>query len=371
MLMDSSCTYVFMDQTTIIASATQNATSNLIKIDLSTTTWEDLCLNLVEIQRSAMAVISSTEFAVIGISRTTPQGLYRVSTGSGASMTLIRNSVTEDISESMVSVAQHIIFPRSCSNNGGNAYAWFLPPKNPDFQAPAGSLPPLILNMHGGPVAHVCPSFSAKTQYWTSRGYAYVFVNHVGSTGYGRAYRELLDGQWGEADIADAASCVSYLVSQGLVDKNRVGITGGSAGGYATMQGLYMYPDIWAGGISLCGISSLKGFAEITHKFESHYIIGLVLGKEKWTDEARDALYRKRSALYHVDKIKAPLLLLQGDADTIVPVSQATEMEEAMKKAGKRVELTIFKDEGHGWHKSETIKEDTELQTDFWARNLL
>lgn len=371
MLMDSSCTYVFMSQTTIIASATQSATSNLIKIDLSTTTWEDLSLDLVEIQRSAMASISSTDFAVIGISRTTPQGLYRVSVGSSASMTLIRNSVTKEIPKSVISVAQHITFPRSHKHNGGNAHAWFLPAKNPEFEGPAGSLPPLILNMHGGPVAHVCPSFSAKTQYWTTRGYAYVFVNHVGSTGYGRAYRELLDGQWGEADIADAASCVSYLVSQGLVDKDRVGITGGSAGGYATMQGLYMYPDIWAGGISLCGISSLKQFAEITHKFESHYIVGLVLGKEKWSDEARDALYRERSALYHVDRIKAPLLLLQGDADTIVPVSQATDMEKVMKKFGKDVELTVFKGEGHGWHKSETIKEDTELQTEFWARNLL
>jgi len=225
--------------------------------------------------------------------------------------------------------------------------------------------------MHGGPTSHVTPALALNTQYWTSRGYAYVLVNHVGSTGYGRAYRERLDGKWGEADIADAASCVAHLASEKLIDVTKVGIVGESAGGYAVLQALYTHPDIWTAGISLYGISSLQGFAEITHKFESHYILGLVLGKGEWTKEATEALYRKRSALYHVEKIKAPLLLLQGDVDTIVPVNQATQMEEAMKKVGKTVEVVIFEGEGHGWHKEETMRASMELQTEFWAKTLL
>ncbi|KAJ5087563.1 hypothetical protein N7456_011179 [Penicillium angulare] len=364
------CTYIFMDKNTIVASVTQNATSNLVLIDLKTNSWTDLVLDIVDIQRNGLAFLTPSSFAVIGSGLQSPQGLYEVNMSGQPFMELLR-STEEPVDESLISEPQHISFPRTYSNDSGSAHCWFAPPKNSDFTAPKGTLPPLLVWMHGGPTSHVCPSFAAKTLYWTSRGYAYVIVNHVGSTGYGRAYRELLDGAWGEADIADAASCVSYLAAEGLIDKDRVGIVGESAGGYAVMQALYTHPDVWASGISLYGISSLAGFAEITHKFESQYIIGLVLGNEKVTDEVRDAIYKKRSAIYHADRIKAPLLLLQGDVDTVVPVSQATQMEETMKKLGKAVEMTIFKDEGHGWHKSETIRASLQLQIDFWTRTLL
>ncbi|KAJ5833416.1 hypothetical protein N7474_001727 [Penicillium riverlandense] len=366
-----NCTYVLLDKSTIVASATQNATSNLVMIDLETNSWKDLSLDLVDIQRNALARVSSTAFAVIGSTRTAPQALYRVDIGDSISISLIRATVEQSISSALISQTHHITFPRTYSGGSGNAHAMFAAPKNPAFEAPAGTLPPLLVWMHGGPTSHVTPALALKTQYWTSRGYAYVLVNHVGSTGYGRAYRELLDGGWGEADIADAASCVAYLAEEKLIDVNRVGIVGESAGGYAVLQALYTHPDVWTAGISLYGISSLQGFAEITHKFESQYILGLVLGKGEWTKEAREELYRRRSALYHAEKIQAPLLLLQGDVDTIVPVSQATQMEEAMKKVGKTAEVVIFKGEGHGWHKEETIRASMELQTEFWNKTLL
>ncbi|KAJ5924068.1 hypothetical protein N7466_008255 [Penicillium verhagenii] len=366
-----SCTYILMDEKTIVASVIQNATSNLIRIDLESNSWKDLSIDLVDILRNALACVSPTSFAVIGSTRTVPQALYHVELSDGVSVNAIRATVKKPISESLISQARHVTFPRTYSNTSDKGHALFVPPKNPEFEAPAGTLPPLIVWMHGGPVGHVTPELDFKTQYWTSRGYAYVLVNHVGSTGYGRAYRALLDGAWGEAEIADAASCVSYLALEGVIDVTKVGIVGESAGGYSVMQALYTYPDIWAAGISLYGISSLQGFAELTHKFESHYILGLVLGKGEWSDEARQARYRKRSALYHTEKIKAPLLLLQGDIDTVVPVSQATEMEEAMKKSGKEVELVVFEGEGHGWRKGETIRASTQLETKFWAANLL
>ncbi|KAJ0426901.1 Alpha/Beta hydrolase protein [Aspergillus carlsbadensis] len=224
--------------------------------------------------------------------------------------------------------------------------------------------------MHGGPTTHVSPSLSLSVQYWTSRGFAYASLNHIGSTGHGRAYRSALNGCWGVEDIADAASCVAYLAENNLIDKDRVGIIGESAGGYAVLQALTTYPDLWAAGISLYGISDLSGFARITHKFESRYIISLVLGfeGETWSEEKREEVYRSRSAMYFADRVKAPLLLLQGNEDTIVPLGQAVQMRDVLRDNGKSVEVVVFQGEGHGWAKGETIKRSLELQEEFWGR---
>lgn len=370
-----SCTYIQLDKNTLVASANKNATSNLVLIDLETNSWKDISLPIVDIQKNALARISSSSFAVIGSTRTTPQALYRVDLSDSTTTTLLKPTIQLDLSESIISQARHITFPQihgKGKDTQGSAHAWFVEPKNTAFKAPPGTKPPLLVWMHGGPTYHVPPGLAPTTQYWTSRGYAYVLVNHVGSTGYGRAYRELLDGLWGTADIDDAASCVAYLSAQGLIDASKVGIVGESAGGYAVMQALYLYPDIWTAGISIYGISSLPEFAEDTHKFESRYIDSLVLGTEKGKSEDEiETIYKARSALYHVEKIKAPLLLLQGDSDTIVPAWQATRMEEKMRQLGKVVEMTIFEGEGHGFHKAKTIQTSTELQAGFWAKTLL
>ncbi|CAK7221413.1 hypothetical protein SBRCBS47491_004522 [Sporothrix bragantina] len=373
-------TYIQLDDNTLVASANQDATSNLIVIDLATNAWTDLGLPLVDIQKNALARISASSFAVLGSTRATPQALYRVDlkkddSAATATITLLKRTVQHNPPVNMLSQAQHITFPQiygQGKTTGGSSHAWFVAPKNAAYKAPAGTKPPLLVWMHGGPTYHVPPGLALTTQYWTSRGYAYVLVNHVGSTGYGRAYRALLDGNWGTADIDDAASCIAYLREQGLVDASRVGVVGESAGGYAVMQALYLYPDLWTAGISIYGISSLAEFAEATHKFESRYIDSLVLGtKQGKTDTEIEAIYQARSALFHVEKIRAPLLLLQGDSDTIVPAWQATKMDEKMRQLGKDVELTVFEGEGHGFHKAETIKTSTELQAAFWAKKLV
>ncbi|KAH8698606.1 putative dipeptidyl peptidase IV [Talaromyces proteolyticus] len=370
-----NCTYVQLDNKTIVASVNQNATSNLVLIDLETSSWKDLSLPIVDIQKNAMASISPTAFAVIGSTRTVPQALYRVDLSDGVSIKLLKPTTELDIPDTLISEARHITFPRlygkKDDSKSANAYAWLVEPKNAAFKAPEGTKPPLLVWMHGGPTYHVPPGLALTTQYWTSRGYAYVLVNHVGSTGYGRAYRELLDGEWGAAEIADAASCVKYLASEGVIDSSRVGIVGESAGGYSVMQALYTYPDIWAAGISIYGISSLSEFAETTHKFESHYIDSLVLGKGGKTKEEIETIYKSRSAVYHAEKIKGPLLLQQGDVDTIVPAWQATHMVEKMRELGKTVEIEIYPGEGHGFHMEKTIKASTESQTRFWIDNLL
>ncbi|PCG90566.1 Hypothetical protein PENO1_098450 [Penicillium occitanis (nom. inval.)] len=367
-----NCTYIQLDEKTLVASANKSATSNLILIDISTYSWKDLSLPIVDIQKNAIARVTSSSFAVIGSTRTSPQALYRVDLGDTASIKLLKSTIQLDIPESIISEAQHITFPRIYSKGTtGFANAWLVEPKNNAFKGIEGTKPPLLVWMHGGPTYHVPPGLSLTTQYWTSRGYAYVLVNHVGSTGYGRAYREMLDGQWGAADIEDAASCVAFLNSERIIDPSKVGIVGESAGGYAVMQALYIYPEIWAAGISIYGISSLSGFAETTHKFESHYIDSLVLGKGEKSQEEIEAIYKGRSALYHAENIRAPLLLLQGDVDTIVPASQATQMEERMHELGKEIQVVMFEGEGHGFHMSKTIRASTEIQTEFWLNKLL
>jgi dipeptidyl aminopeptidase/acylaminoacyl peptidase len=191
---------------------------------------------------------------VIGTALTEPQAVYYVNINSQEGKRLLKSSIQLTIPASLFSESQPITFPRCYGEDKvGSSYAIFVPPKNPGFRAPPGSKPPVILWMHGGLTTHVAPGLSLAIQYWTTRGYAYVCVNHAGSTSYGRAYRMLLQGEWGVIDIADAASCVSYLISQQLINGSCVGIIGESAGDYAVLQALCVYPDLWAGAVIYMG----------------------------------------------------------------------------------------------------------------------
>ncbi|NCD16420.1 MAG: S9 family peptidase, partial [Actinobacteria bacterium] len=187
-------------------------------------------------------------------------------------------------------------------------------------------------------------------------------VNHRGSTGYGRAFRDALRGQWGVADIADIAAGVTALVERGLVDGARVAIRGGSAGGYAVLRALTA-TDVFAAGTSRYGIADLALLAGDTHKFESRYVDGLV---GPWP-EAADT-YRERSPLYHLDRLHAPVLLLQGEDDAVVPPNQAHQMAEAIRRAGGEVELVLYPGEGHGFRRAETTRDALARELAFYGR---
>ncbi len=374
-----SCTHVPLSRNTLLAAYQRKARSHLIIIDLQKSACIDLGSeidSLVDVKK--LARISDTSFAVIGSTPRAPAALYFFDTISRSLKMLQSSSEDVGIPNSLYSTVQHISFPRVIGDyKKGDAHGIFLRAHNPSYTAPSGSLPPLIVHMHGGPTAHVSSALSMSSQYWTSRGYSYVSVNYAGSTSYGREYRDLLNGRWGVLDVADAASCAAYLsaTSEGSmlkdqVDPTRIGICGESSGGYGVLQSLCDYSKIWAGGVSIYGISSLRALLKDTHKYESRYMFSLLFNTAHPSPEEEDEVFESRSPLNHASHITAPLLLLQGDKDTVVPPSQTEEMEKKVLEAGGRARTVMFEGEGHGFRQGKNVKRAFE-EEERWFRETL
>ncbi|KAJ5191726.1 uncharacterized protein N7498_010711 [Penicillium cinerascens] len=363
--------YIILTPTQLVVSSTKLATDALLLIDLQTSKVLEFSLGLVDIPLNSIRKISSTEFVVIGSTVTSPSALYLVDISKPSEKVLLKSSTAIPLSPSIYSIAKHITFPRTQGKEtGGVAHAIFNPPHNPSYTPIPKTKPPVIVSIHGGPTGHDAPGLNLGTQYWTSRGYAYVHVNYLGSTGYGRKYREALNYSWGIKDIDDSASCVAYLAEQGLVDSTKAGIVGGSAGGYTVLQSLVHFPKLWAGGTSMCGVANLKSLMMMTHKFESHYLFALLF-PEDTPEEEKEKVYRERSPVFHVEKIENPLLILQGDEDRVVPLDQAEEMTRGLKSGGKDVKLVVFQGEGHGLRMQENVKTAILEEEELWRRTLL
>lgn len=205
--------------------------------------------------------MSDTQFVMLGRTLTSPQALYLLDTRAPAHKLVITSTANPSITVSLYSLPEHITFPRIYDREKGGqveAHTIFTPPYSPKYKAPADTLPPLIISVHGGPTLHTSQRMDIVTQYWTSRGYAVANLNFAGSSGYGRAFREALNGWLGVVDTSDAISCAEYLAKQGLVDGKRAAIRGGSGGGYCTLQALWMYPDVFKGGVSEYGVCALS-----------------------------------------------------------------------------------------------------------------
>ena len=237
-------------------------------------------------------------------------------------------------------------------------------PRASGTQGPEGELPPLIVMVHGGPTSRTEASCTISTQFWTTRGFAVLHVNYSGSTGYGRAYRERLLGRWGLLDIDDCVTGAISLALAGQVDPTRLAIRGGSAGGYAVLRAMTT-SRAFAAGTSLYGVADLAALAAETHKFESRYLDRLVA---PWPEG--EAVYRERSPIHHVDRLHGELLLLQGADDMVVPLSQARDMAEAMRAAGREVELNVYPGEGHGLRRAESIVDALTREVAFYRRAL-
>lgn len=244
----------------------------------------------------------------------------------------------------------------------GTVHAFAYPPAHPEESAPDDELPPYIVTVHGGPTAHVTGAASAAVAFYTSRGIGVLDVNYGGSTGYGRAYRERLDGLWGVVDVDDVIAAARGLADAGLADPDRIAIRGGSAGGWTVLSAL-VRGGTFTAGISRYGVADLRMLVAETHDFEASYIDGLVGPLPEY-----EHVYIERSPLTHTDRIDVPVLLMQGGEDRVVPPSQSEGIRDALAARGVDHEYVLYPGEGHGFRSAETIIDALERELTFLGR---
>ncbi|MEY2518199.1 MAG: hypothetical protein QOJ89_5563 [bacterium] len=264
-----------------------------------------------------------------------------------------------DIDSGFISEPQPIEFPTEA---GLTAHGFYYPPKNRDFVAPNLERPLLLVKSHGGPTSATTAVLMLGIQYWTSRGIAVLDVNYGGSTGYGRAYRERLNGTWGIVDVDDCVNGARFLATRGDADGNRLMIDGGSAGGYTTLCAL-TFRDQFKAGASHFGVSDAEALAKETHKFESRYLDNLI-GPYP---ERRD-LYIQRSPIHFTDRLSVPVIFFQGLEDKVVPPNQAETMVQALRQKGVPVAYVAFEGEQHGFRRAENIKRALDGELYFYSR---
>jgi dipeptidyl aminopeptidase/acylaminoacyl peptidase len=265
----------------------------------------------------------------------------------------------------------------STGPNGAVVHAIVYPPANPDFKAPDGELPPFLVHVHGGPTGHSLPVLSLEKAYFTSRGIGVIDVNYSGSSGYGRAYRERLRGQWGVVDVADAMNAALALTESGEADRRRLGIRGGSAGGWTALaavtsglvpsspSGAPAQGAVFGAAVSYYGVSNLRPFAETTHDFESRYLDGLIGPLPQ-----AGALYEARSPVGHVSALTSPVLLLQGLEDPVVPAAQSEEIAADLAEHEVPHAYIVFEGESHGFRKAETNIIALESELAFYGQTM-
>ncbi|HEX9069989.1 MAG TPA: prolyl oligopeptidase family serine peptidase [Ktedonobacterales bacterium] len=305
-------------------------------------------------------VQAADECAVfMATSPTEPPTIVQMDVASRATRVL-RRAYALPMDPAFISVARHMEYPTAGERM---AYGYFFPPKNPAYAGPPAERPPVIVMVHGGPTSATSDELDLSIQYWTTRGFAVFDVDYSGSSGYGRAYRERLHGQWGIADVADCVHAVRYLAERGLVDGSRAAITGGSAGGYTTLAALAFSPGAFRAGVCLFGVSDLEALARETHKFESRYLDRLVAPYPEGAE-----IYKARSPIYRASQITDPLLVFQGLDDKVVPPAQAEVIVESLRARKVPVAYLAFAGEGHGFRGKAALKRTLEATHDFYAR---
>ncbi len=348
-------TYGFANARTIIAAYTQNGIWRLARLDVNSGQLTNFDLPFTSID---YVQVGKGFAAFLGGSATRPSAIVRLDLRSDQ-WQILRQSTQLTVDTAYLSVPQPIEFPTA---HGLTAHAIYYPPQNQDFVPPSGEKPPLLVLSHGGPTSATSTTLNLGTQFWTSRGFAVVDVNYGGSTGYGREYRQRLNGQWGIVDVEDCVNAARYLVGQGLADQQRLAIRGGSAGGYTTLCAI-TFQDIFTAGASHFGISDLEAMTKETHKFESRYLDTLIApypdGKE---------IYIARSPIHFIDQINCALILFQGLEDKVVPPNQAEMMFAAVDAKGLPVAYVPFAEEQHGFRRADNIKRALDGELYFYSK---
>ena len=348
-------TYSFESKDRIVCVYNQNGVSHLAVIDTKTKelTPVDTCYTDMRYVRTRAG-----EVLMRAASPTEAPAIVKVDLNTGATE-VFRRSHNLKIDAGYLSIAEAVEFP---TEHGLTAHAFFYPPVNRDYVAPQNELPPLLVQSHGGPTAAATTASNLTIQFWTSRGIAVLDVNYGGSTGFGREYRQRLNGQWGVVDVDDCANGAKYLVQQGRVDGNRLMITGGSAGGYTTLCAL-TFRRTFNAGASHYGISDAEAMTRETHKFESRYLDGM-MGPYPENRE----VYYERSPINFVERLACPVIFFQGLDDKVVPPNQAELMVNALREKGIPVAYIPFPGEQHGFRQAKNIKRALEGELYFYSR---
>ncbi|MGE0866451.1 MAG: prolyl oligopeptidase family serine peptidase [Vicinamibacterales bacterium] len=348
----SMVTYAFVSAECIAATCTQEGRWRMALIDTPTGAFTPVDLPVQPLE-SIHATAAALYF--IGGSATQANAVMRL-TLADRSLHPLRFASAESIDPAWVSVAEAVTYTAA----DRDVHAFYYPPVNPEVEAPAGERPPLLVLTHGGPTGATLDVLDPKIQFWTSRGFAVLDVNYSGSTGYGRAYRERLNGAWGLADVADVVGGALAMVAAGKADPERLIVRGGSAGGYTTLAALTFH-QVFKAGASYYGISDLEVLQHDTHKFESRYNESLI-----GPYPAAREVYAQRSPIHFTDRLSCPIILFQGMEDKVVPPNQSAMMAEAVRKKGLKVKYVTFEGEQHGFRKAENIIRALEEELAFY-----
>lgn len=336
------CRWVQTNASCLLAIATRDERDSLIEIDLETKTQRIIGEPLARLSQ-----LFESEGIVNCIAEYTdkPARIIEISPDGGVAAL---SSPGLWLPESEVAQAQLLSYP---TRDGEHAYANFYPAQKQEALQKSA----LVVLVHGGPTARSDVSLSPLVQYFAQNGFAVLDVNHRGSTGHGRAYRQALLGLWGEIDASDIADAINYVVDEKDVDTGRVFIRGGSAGGYAVLRALTRFPELFCGGACYYGIGNLITLSEITHKFEGRYtdqLIGEAYSAE--TASLAESRFRSRSPIFDIDRIDSPLILFQGLDDKVVPPEVSREMVRTLERNGVVHDYIEYPGEGHGFRKAGT-----------------
>jgi dipeptidyl aminopeptidase/acylaminoacyl peptidase len=348
-------TYAFESANHMICAYTQQGIWRLASLNSATGKIELIEIPYTDIE--SLRVSSGLAVFIAG-SPTEPPSIVKLDPATHQ-IEILRRSSTVKLDAEYLSIPKAIEFP---TENKLTAHAFFYAPRNRDYTGSEEEQPPLLVISHGGPTAATSAVLSLNVQYWTSRGFAVVDVNYGGSSGYGRAYRQRLSGNWGVVDLDDCVNAARYLIKKIKVDGNRLAIRGGSAGGYTTLCAL-TFRDIFRAGASYFGLSDLEAFVKDTHKFESRYMDRLIGPYPEHRD-----LYRERSPIHFVDQISCPTIFFQGLEDKIVPPSQAEIIVQALREKGLPVAYVSYEGEQHGFRRAKNIKRSLDAELYFYSK---
>jgi dipeptidyl aminopeptidase/acylaminoacyl peptidase len=336
--------------------------SRLGLLDPETSDLTDLELPFSEVLIGVVA--SGSVIAFVAGGPLVPDSLVKVDVASGE-YTVLRSELTTLPDRRFLPVPDEVELE---GPYGRVVHALIYPPSNPEVTAPPGELPPYIVWVHGGPTSRVTAVLSLEKAYFTSRGIGIIDVNYGGSTGYGRLYRNRLNREWGVVDVADAKEAARSLAKAGQADVRRLGIRGGSAGGWTALAAVTtgaVHDPVFSAAVAYYGVADLREFSERTHDFESRYLDGLIGPLPGF-----DTVYAERAPLGHVNANTCPVLLLQGLDDPVVPPEQSEVIAADLAAHGIRHAYLAFEGESHGFRRADTMVTALEAELSFYGQIL-